>query len=186
MRAHGVLPKIEVRLRTEQPTYLLDKDRSNLAEVTGAVASAAEAREILVGGGCFAFDVVFLTAPLHAVGQRDRAAAHDLKGDAPRGVPNRASRSEAPAQKQPGLAVGGPRDGGLHGQVSPAFSRACGVREKRGIDRDHGNDGYCGQKERQHRHAVVCAIVSFTPREVDARQRACQHERSVLARARQR
>jgi two-component system, LytTR family, response regulator LytT len=41
--------------------YLVELlDGSNLAEVTGAVASAGEAQEILLGDGRHAFDVVFL------------------------------------------------------------------------------------------------------------------------------
>jgi two-component system response regulator LytT len=45
--------------------YLVELlDGSNLAEVTGAVASASEAREILLGDGRSAFDVVFLDVRL--------------------------------------------------------------------------------------------------------------------------
>ncbi|MFY0539450.1 LytR/AlgR family response regulator transcription factor [Nannocystis pusilla] len=41
--------------------YLVELlEGSNLAQVTGAVASAAEARELLLGDGRAAFDVVFL------------------------------------------------------------------------------------------------------------------------------
>jgi two-component system, LytTR family, response regulator LytT len=50
--------------------YLVELlDGSNLAEVTGAVASADEAREILLGDGRSAFDVVFLDIRLS--GRRD-------------------------------------------------------------------------------------------------------------------